>query len=381
MLIPDIVADTNTAIPSGTGSFSGFGRAPSIDDNRNVVFCGIGAGQQGIYTHSGSSLDMVADTSTLLPGQATGRTDTFTSFGGGGGGCDDRHSIDNGKVAFQANIQPIRGSLFALFTNAGGSLVEIGRADSLVGSFLGVGEPWISGPNVAFIAVEIGPSGRPERNLAVFDSTNNSLTRLSVADPSCPTCTSSMDNPSIAGNAGTSRRVTTGLTSLVIVDGAGGIDELVILNSTPMPDLPGQVFGNFSQVPSLDNNGDDIAFWGTAGGRVYGVYKRIGGSGGSLEKVADTNTLIPDGPLFAGGSNSFSEFAPHSVALADGSVAFLGFGGGGSAPRGIYTDSGGTLNAIVDVNVNKTITAGGDTFEVTGLSMGAYAGPGKSCLI
>ena len=375
-----IVADTNTAIPSGSGSFSGFGRAPSIDDNGNVVFCGIGAGQQGIYTHSSGSLAMVADTSSLLPGQAPGGTDTFTAFGGGGsGGCDGKHSIDDGMVAFLANIQQGPGSLNAMFTNApGGALVEIGRADHVVGSFDALSVPWISGPNVAFIAFAITAPGRGGRSLMVYDSTTGLMAPLSVADLlSCPTCTPAMDNPSIAGNAVTSRRVTTGLTSLVIVDGAGGIDELVSINVTPIPGLPGQVFGNFSQVPSLDNNGDDIAFWGTAGGRVYGVYKRIGGSGGSLEKVADTNTLIPDGPLFAGGSNNFSEFAQHSVSLADGSVAFLGFGGGGSAPRGIYTDSGGTLNAIVDVNVNKTITAGGDTFEVTGLSMGAE-GLGKT---
>ena len=60
------------------------------------------------------------------------------------------------------------------------------------------------------------------------------------------------------------------------------------------------------------------------------------------------------------------------MSLADGSVAFMGFGGPWFA-RGTYTDIGGTLNAIVDINANKMITVGGTTFEVSGLNVGPEA--------
>ena len=87
--------------------------------------------------------------------------------------------------------------------------------------------------------------------------------------------------------------------------------------------------------------------------------------------VADTNTTIPDGPLFPGGPTTFGSF--DHVSLADGSTAFMAFGGGGSGPRGIYTDIGGTLNAVVDTNANKFITVAGAPVELTGLSMGPEA--------
>ena len=128
-----IIAYTDTAIPF-RGNLTGFGRTPSIDDAGNVVFCAIGgSGQQGIYTHISGLLGTVADGSTLLPGQSPGG-DTFTSFGGPGGAFDDKHSIDNGNVAFQANIQQGPGALYALFTTSGDSLVEVARADSTVGT-------------------------------------------------------------------------------------------------------------------------------------------------------------------------------------------------------------------------------------------------------
>ena len=121
-----IIAYTDTAIPF-RGNLTGFGRTPSIDDAGNVVFCAIGgSGQQGIYTHISGLLGTVADGSTLLPGQSPGG-DTFTSFGGPGGAFDDKHSIDNGNVAFQANIQQGPGALYALFTTSGDSLVEAAR--------------------------------------------------------------------------------------------------------------------------------------------------------------------------------------------------------------------------------------------------------------
>ena len=70
------IVDINTAIPGGTGNFKGFD-APSLSGNK-VAFLGSDSnGLQGIYTGEiGDEPNIVADTSTPIPG-GTGK---FTSF-------------------------------------------------------------------------------------------------------------------------------------------------------------------------------------------------------------------------------------------------------------------------------------------------------------
>ena len=61
------VADLNTAVPAGSGNFTILG--PSALSGRNVVFLGHGSsGQQGIYLFDGSVLSRVADLNTAIPG-------------------------------------------------------------------------------------------------------------------------------------------------------------------------------------------------------------------------------------------------------------------------------------------------------------------------
>src|SRR5262249_54583129 len=72
----NIVADTNTPIPGGTGNFSGFGSF-SFNDG-NIAFLGFGSsGQMGYYADLGAGLRLVADTNTPIPGG----TGNFTGFG------------------------------------------------------------------------------------------------------------------------------------------------------------------------------------------------------------------------------------------------------------------------------------------------------------
>jgi hypothetical protein len=64
------VADRNTPIPNGTGTFAGFGTTPAISGTL-VAFQGqSSAGQHGIYTGTtgGGPLTRIADTSTHIPG-------------------------------------------------------------------------------------------------------------------------------------------------------------------------------------------------------------------------------------------------------------------------------------------------------------------------
>lgn len=69
------MADENTPIPGGTGTFTSV-RYPWLDGGR-ILFAGEGAdGQQGIYLWDGESISVVVDRQTLIP-EGDG---TFTDF-------------------------------------------------------------------------------------------------------------------------------------------------------------------------------------------------------------------------------------------------------------------------------------------------------------
>lgn len=75
------IADTDTSIPGGTGSFTGFGTASHyVSYERSTVFIGFGGnGQAGIYAATApytSPLLKAVDRSTAMPGGST----TFASF-------------------------------------------------------------------------------------------------------------------------------------------------------------------------------------------------------------------------------------------------------------------------------------------------------------
>lgn len=76
------LVDSSMAIPSGSGTFNGFG-GPRIDNNGALAFTGRGPGQQGIYLYNNGTPVKVADKSTTLPGGANyGVTDVATLRGG-----------------------------------------------------------------------------------------------------------------------------------------------------------------------------------------------------------------------------------------------------------------------------------------------------------
>ena len=83
------LADANTPIPGGVGTFIAFG-GPSLDRG-NVAFCGRGSGlQEGCYTEICGDLGLVADLNTPFPSGGTGN---FTLIGGGS-------SLDGDLVVF-----------------------------------------------------------------------------------------------------------------------------------------------------------------------------------------------------------------------------------------------------------------------------------------
>ncbi len=123
-----LVASYTTPIPGGTGNFTAFEFNVTIGD-RVVAFTGYGAGDQaGVYTNP-NGLTVVADTQTLIPGG----TGTFTSFA-------DRPSSHGGAVAFhgaQIERQAYRVVQEGIYTDAGGDLRVVADLHTAIPGGLG----------------------------------------------------------------------------------------------------------------------------------------------------------------------------------------------------------------------------------------------------
>jgi hypothetical protein len=79
-----LIADTETPVPNGIGTFVGFlGLFPALD-GRNVAFVGEASPrvpdirETGVYVSTGGSLELIADRRTAVPGS----DETFFGFGG-----------------------------------------------------------------------------------------------------------------------------------------------------------------------------------------------------------------------------------------------------------------------------------------------------------
>src|SRR5690606_2420423 len=138
------VADLNTTIPSGTGTFADLGN-PSLSGGQVAFLVSrpatIGASavdQQGIYTGSGS-LARVADLTTNVPGTPV----PFVTLG--------PPAIDGGNVAFRGSAAPFAG----IYADIGGLTVVADRDTAIpdgTGNFTDFLPPSgsIDGSHVAF---------------------------------------------------------------------------------------------------------------------------------------------------------------------------------------------------------------------------------------
>lgn len=284
---------------------------------------------------------------------------------------DDKVSVDNGRVAFRAvSDDPSSGTTErGIFTNADGTLeraaIEIpGVAFELAPST--IQNPWLDSGVVAYSARESDEFLSIHTVTRKFDSATNITTDVSAGG--FPWGPNNMQVSLGSGNVAF-MRTKTGETNLVINDN-GSLDPVFVIGGSSPTQVPGKPpgihFQSAANWPVLDANGTDIAFvTSTTDAGERGVYTRIGGT---LDVVADESTTIPDGPILPGGSTQFTDFGSSGeLSIANGNVAFLGFGGSGAA-RGIYTDLGGTLNKIVARD--DTISIGGDTFDIMGLDFG-----------
>jgi PEP-CTERM motif len=326
------IADTSTVAP-GTGgeTFATFG-VPAISSG-TVAFLGQTTLVQGIYTATGSSPSVIADTTMAAPGGGG----TFTTFG--------LPTISAGTTAFvalPAGIYTGNGTLSAL-TRAGspapggGLFTSFGSSASIDGAgtvaFRASTDAGVTG---IYTATPSGGSTLLSRLVAVGDPAPSGGTFTSFGEPS-------IENGTVAFRAHTN----TGVSGIYTATPSGG--STLLSRRVAVGDAaPGGGIFTLLGDPSIDAAGTVNFFAFTSAGT--GIFTAT--SGGGLTIVAGNSTPIPDG---AGNFTSFG-----SPAIDAGDVAFLGSGLAGQL--GLYLAISGDLFKVVDL----TDTVFGKTLENLG---------------
>lgn len=330
------IADTNTAVPGGTGTFTQFGgvaieggSVPAIDANGNVVFRGSSANAAyGIYTSIGGVLSEVVTTNATIPGTSQNFQLITTPV------------ISNGDVVFPA-FGALDSGVGGIYTNIGGGLNVVADTNTPIPDGTG------NFPVMQFLGTSIDDDGNVaigSRFNGIYTFIDNTLTTVANTSTAIPGGTGNFERfgaPSIDDGLVAFRVYQTTSSFEAIYTNLTGTLTAVVDTNTAIPEGT----GNFKTVgnPSLDNSG--LAFLGTDSADNGGIYES---KDGLLELIANTETVIP------GRTDTF--FAFSNPTYDDGNVAFLGFGEGGFS--GIYTNLGGTLTKIFaqgDVIDGKTI--------------------------
>lgn len=308
------IADTHTAGPGGTGTFSLF-HAPSFD-GANAAFR---ASPEGIYVGDGTSLVRVADRSTPIPG-GSGAFTRFTD-----------PVIDAGAVAFRGLGERDLGGVYA---TVGGALSVVADAGTTIpgssfqfGSLVGAS---IEGETVAFSGARF-PFGSP---FGIYTVADGSITTVVDHGTSLPPPVGLPDRvflfrESLRGQlAFVAVSFNQGVA--IVVASQGALTSLVDTTDT-RPEAPETRFIGFSGA-SFD--GETAAFRARAASGFEGIYTA---GGGPIAFIAGFDTPVPDG------NGTFRRLSDPSVSR--GRVAFLGEASDGK--QGIYTDLTGVLEKVI----------------------------------
>ncbi len=239
------LADTSTAIPDGTGNFTGF-NGYSVS-NGTVYYRGVGTGDQaGAYSIpvSGGTSVRIADMTTPVP---DGRPmDDFEALSTGANG---------GVVAIEARIWPDEDGIY---TFDGGTFTTIVNPQTqMPGTTSNFG--LVSSPDVAADGTVVfqganGPGSSPHRG--IYTGNGGALTTIADTNTVMPNSTGMFDNlrtPSISDSgtvafsaAGTEIVSSTGAIFSGVYTSTDGILSVIADATTLTPD--GTPFGTFSPV-------------------------------------------------------------------------------------------------------------------------------------
>jgi hypothetical protein len=282
------VADTNTTAPGDTSKFSSF-EQPSIDAAGNVAYVGVLAdGNQGVYARAGGTLGLIADTHTATPGF----NGDFASFQLRGSA-----SISGGTVAFSGFSRGAGGVNEGIYASAGGTLSLVAdRSTALpygsgTSQFTFIDRPMINNGNIIFNASNGSAGGA-----GVYLLKNGVLTRIIDDTMTLPGTSSTFGldgaigrGPYVFGDHTAFFATATHLSDYGFygTDAQGNLVPLVTYHTIP----PGYTSPFFSlDYLSLGTNG--FVFWGGSsqipGDLFYesydgSIFQKIIGFGDSLD--------------------------------------------------------------------------------------------------
>ncbi len=319
-----VLADTDTLIPPDeTVKFTRFG-GPSIDDDGKVAFWAAGDDREGIYIYSDGVLDVVVDTSTLVPPDQTER---FADLG--------PVSLDDGYVAFWGASAGREG----IYTDVGGELHAVADTNGCCRAgwdFYEFGSlPSLEDGRVAFLVRDSA-----EGMLILTDHLHPLYGYVPVVGTNSPTVPcgtepfASFYDPVLSnGNA-----VFWGYSSERngIYSGLGFRLDVLVDTKTPVPGETG-TFDLFYYPLSADRG--NLAFngilVGDTGPGQRGIYTTMDGM---LSKVIDLDTVL-DGKSIERDALPVNEVPMHlwHKGLSRSSVAFTVYLS--DAPKAIYRAS------------------------------------------
>ena len=360
------VVDTNTSVPNGTDTSKFiyfFNNAPSLD-NGSVAFLANGILSTEPYEVAGPQ--GVLGIYTNLGGSLNVLVDTRTRVPGSTRNffSFSSPSVKNGSVAFAGSLTP--GSpTQGIYTNIGGSLNTVADVNTLVpGSTENFG--YLTAPSLDNGSVAFLRSGLGFPIEGVYTNVDGSLSAIADRNTAIPGGTGNFtrfSNPYLSNGSVTFIGFgdSDGVSQAGIYTNLGGLLNAIADNNTA---IPGGT-GNFTNFTSLTSENGSVAFIGERRETLskppsqQGIYTNLGGS---LKAIADLNTPIPNG------RGNFTSF--RSVSLNKGNIAFLGTD---SSSQGIYTNLGGSLTKVIatgDTLDGKTVSSSVPQLD-QGLLLGA----------
>ncbi len=324
------IADTNTPVPGGTGTFSLFADARTLDGDAVAFYAFDSASRAGIYIFQDGLLDILVDENTIIPGSS----DTFTGF--------FDVSMENGIAVFTASGPGAAG----MTCRQGSNLPRLAPIEGIEVLSVGRSGPGVTKDGLAGMEGVFAVHLASGRLIPVTTSQSAPFNYVHGVDL----------NGMRALFTGGREPVDLFHNHAEALAGATGPGELLLLVS-PFTEVPG---GGGRTFIGIDENvvlsGNSYAFSEIIEntiGAVAGIYKFLT-DGGELRVVADSSTAIPNG------TGTFKNFA--GMDFDERYAAFMGRDSGNAG--GLYAETTSGLRVVAD----RSTRVPGESFNFLGIS-------------
>jgi hypothetical protein len=328
------IADTQTAVPGGTGTFTTFADWRAIEGGR-IAFVAFDSGSgQGIYGWNGSTLSVIADTHTLVPNT----TSTFADF--------FDVAIDGTLVAFTAGWRDgtrigcaFDGSEGVFARGFGGGVIHTATTSRTAPQHCFHGIDFES----SVIAVAGGVNSvdvihNHSESLMALRHVGNPVVVLDTTTPSPSGGTFVGFDQDISIRRGgllfaeILPNTIGAVAGIYVVHNDGRGPQVVADRSTLVPGGTG-AFMNFA---GFDWDGGEVSFVGRDSGNVASLYAAT--SPADVHVLVGTSTRVPGEMVNFGGISN-------PIASQGGVTVFSGFWSG--SHTGLFTVQAGVVRAIL----------------------------------